>query len=289
MNNKIIKITYFLIIMTLSNLTQANIEISQYETKNGIKVLYTKAQNIPMIDIKITFDAGSNKDGDIKGLSMLTHSLLDEGTSKMNSESIASTFESTGAIFNTSVNKDKSLVQKSVNTNTKLKSNKKPVKTKSNVKKRQNGDNLNIIKAPDFNLADLDGNVINFSAYEGQVIMLTFWGTWCGPCRQEIPDFIELYDKYNDKGLEIVGIAIQSGSAENIKRFSEYYKINYPILTDINGNESYKAFSDYGLISGVGTRAVPTTFLIDRDGNIVKTYRGARPGHVFLKDIELYL
>ena len=76
---------------------------------------------------------------------------------------------------------------------------------------------------------------------------------------------------------------------ENIKRFSEYYKINYPILTDINGNESYKAFSDYGLISGVGTRAVPTTFLIDRDGNIVKTYRGARPGHVFLKDIELYL
>jgi len=110
MNNKIIKITYFLIIMTLSNLTQANIEISQYETKNGIKVLYTKAQNIPMIDIKITFDAGSNKDGDIKGLSMLTHSLLDEGTSKMNSESIASTFESTGAIFNTSVNKDKSSI-----------------------------------------------------------------------------------------------------------------------------------------------------------------------------------
>ena len=142
------------------------------------------------------------------------------------------------------------------------------VKTTSKAKKRQNGDNLNIIKAPDFNLADLDGNVINFSAYEGQVIMLTFWGTWCGPCRQEIPDFIELYDQYNDKGLEIVGIAIQSGSAENIKRFSEYYKINYPILTDINGNESYKAFSDYGLISGVGTRAVPTTFLIDRNGNI---------------------
>ena len=187
------------------------------------------------------------------------------------------------------LNKDKSLVQKSVNTNTKLKSDKKPVKAKSKAKKRQNGDNLNIIKAPDFNLADLDGNVINFSAYEGQVIMLTFWGTWCGPCRQEIPDFIQLYDQYNDKGLEIVGIAIQSGSAENIKRFSEYYKINYPILTDINGNESYKAFSDYGLISGVGTRAVPTTFLIDRDGNIVKTYRGARPGHVFLKDIELYL
>ena len=145
------------------------------------------------------------------------------------------------------------------------------------------------IKAPDFNLADLDGNILNFSAYEGQVVMLTFWGTWCGPCVKEIPDFIELYDKYNKEGLEIVGIAIQSGSPENIKLFSEHYKINNPILTDINGNESYKAFSDYGTISGVGMRAVPTTFLIDRDGYIVKTYRGARPGNVFLKDLKPYL
>ena len=144
-------------------------------------------------------------------------------------------------------------------------------------------------KAPDFNLADLDGNILNFSAYEGQVVMLTFWGTWCGPCIQEIPDFIELYDKYNNEGLEIVGVAIQSGSPENIKLFSDHYKINYPILTDINGNESYKAFSDYGTISGVGMRAVPTTFLIDRDGYIVKTYRGARPGNVFLKDLKPYL
>ena len=155
-------------------------------------------------------------------------------------------------------------------------------------KKNQNSASPKI-KAPDFNLADLDGNILNFSAYEGQVVMLTFWGTWCGPCVKEIPDFIELYDKYNKEGLEIVGIAIQSGSPENIKLFSEHYKINYPILTDINGNESYKAFSDYGTISGVGMRAVPTTFLIDRDGYIVKTYRGARPGNVFLKDLKPYL
>lgn len=155
-------------------------------------------------------------------------------------------------------------------------------------KKNQNSASQKI-KAPDFNLADLDGNILNFSAYEGQVVMLTFWGTWCGPCIQEIPDFIELYDEYNKEGLEIVGIAIQSGSPENIKLFSEHYKINYPILTDINGNESYKAFSDYGIISGVGMRAVPTTFLIDRDGYIVKTYRGARPGNVFLKDLKPYL
>ena len=108
--NIIFKLTYFLIIMTIFNTTYANVEISNHVTKNGIKVLYTRSANIPMIDIKITFDAGSSKDGELKGLSMLTHNLLDEGTSDMNSESIPSVFESTGAIFSTSVNKDKSSI-----------------------------------------------------------------------------------------------------------------------------------------------------------------------------------
>ena len=107
---RIFKLTILILTMTLSNLTQAGVAISSYKTKNGIDVLYTKSENIPMIDIKITFDAGSNKDGDLKGLSMITHSLLDEGTSKMNSEDIASAFESTGAIFNASANKDKSSI-----------------------------------------------------------------------------------------------------------------------------------------------------------------------------------
>jgi len=107
---KITQTIYLLIIMIIPNITQANIEILEYETKNGIKVLYSQSENIPMIDIKITFDAGSNRDATLKGLSMITHNLLDEGTSKMNSEEIASSFESTGAVFNTSVNKDKSSV-----------------------------------------------------------------------------------------------------------------------------------------------------------------------------------
>ena len=107
---KTIQTIYLLIIMIIPNITQANIEILEYETKNGIKVLYSQSENIPMIDIKITFDAGSNRDATVKGLSMITHNLLDEGTSKMNSEEIASSFESTGAVFNTSVNKDKSSV-----------------------------------------------------------------------------------------------------------------------------------------------------------------------------------
>ena len=70
---KKIQITYFLIIMILPNITQANIEISEHETTNGIKVLYSKSENIPMIDIKITFDAGSNRDGDLKGFEGFGH------------------------------------------------------------------------------------------------------------------------------------------------------------------------------------------------------------------------
>ena len=185
------------------------------------------------------------------------------------------------------VSNDKKALEK-IQNNSKILGNKNVVIKNKNAKSLKNKKNQTM-KAPDFMLSDLDGNTMSFSAYKGQVVLLTFWGTWCGPCIQEIPDFIKLYDEFSNKGLEIVGIAIQSGNSDNIKKFSEYYNINYPVLTDINGNESYKAFSDYGTISGVGTRAVPTTFLIDREGYIVKTYRGARPGHVFSTDFKPYL
>ena len=167
--------------------------------------------------------------------------------------------------------------------------NRKPVQSKKQKNKTNTPKSLDKIKAPDFLLSDLEGNIFDLSAFSGQVIMLTFWGTWCGPCRREIPDFIKLYDEYNDEGLEIIGVAVQSGTSENIKRFSDYYKINYTILTDIDRYESYRTFHDYGTVTGVGTRAVPTTFLIDRDGYIVKTYRGARPGSVFYRDLKPYL
>jgi peroxiredoxin len=176
--------------------------------------------------------------------------------------------------------------QRSKNRNIK---NRKPIQSKKQKNKTNTPKTLDKIKAPDFLLSDLEGNIFDLSAFSGQVIMLTFWGTWCGPCRREIPDFIKLYDEYNDDGLEIVGVAVQSGTPENIKRFSDYYKINYTILTDIDRNESYRAFHDYGRVTGVGTRAVPTTYLIDRDGYIVKTYRGARPGAVFYQDLQPYL
>ena len=148
---------------------------------------------------------------------------------------------------------------------------------------------VNKVKAPNFYLSDLDGNIYDLSAFSGQVIMLNFWGTWCGPCRKEIPDFIKLYDKYNSDGLEIVGVTLQSGSAENIRRFTTANGINYPILTDVENYEAQKAFIEYGKVTGVGSRGVPTTYIIDREGYIVKSYIGPRPGAVFYKDFKPYL
>ena len=211
---------------------------------------------------------------------------VDKKTTVSTKQSVANT-ETDNNVVKAKVPKSRKIAsQRSKNRNVK---NRKPIQSKKQKNKTNTPKSLDKIKAPDFLLSDLEGNIFDLSAFSGQVIMLTFWGTWCGPCRREIPDFIKLYDEYNDEGLEIIGVAVQSGTSENIKRFSDYYKINYTILTDIDRYESYRTFHDYGTVTGVGTRAVPTTFLIDRDGYIVKTYRGARPGSVFYRDLKPYL
>ena len=217
----------------------------------------------------------------------------DKETAKIDKSKVAKEKQSVSA-----VQKEKNLAKSEIPNSRKIASKRsknknikkrKPVKQPTKKRKPATSPISEKIKAPDFLLSDLEGNIFDFSAFSGQVVMLTFWGTWCGPCRREIPDFIKLYDEYNDDGLEIIGVAVQSGTAENIKRFSDYYNINYTILTDIDSYESAKAFYDYGRVTGVGTRAVPTTFLIDRGGYIVKTYRGARPGRVFYNDLQPYL
>ena len=211
---------------------------------------------------------------------------VDKKTTVSKKQSVANTEADNNVVKAKEPKSRKITSQRSKNRNVK---NRKPIQSKKQKNKTNAPKSLDKIKAPDFLLSDLEGNIFDLSAFSGQVIMLTFWGTWCGPCRREIPDFIKLYDEYNDEGLEIIGVAVQSGTSENIKRFSDYYKINYTILTDIDRYESYRTFHDYGTVTGVGTRAVPTTFLIDRDGYIVKTYRGARPGSVFYRDLKPYL
>ncbi len=147
----------------------------------------------------------------------------------------------------------------------------------------------NAVKAPDFTLATVDGNWVTLKSLKGKVILLNFWGTWCAPCRKEIPDLNQLYDKYNGDGLEIVGITLSSGSPADIKKFMEEWKMNYIVLTDIKGNETQMVTQLYGKATGRPINGIPTTFIIDREGYIVKSYIGPRTEEIFYNDLKPYL
>ena len=142
------------------------------------------------------------------------------------------------------------------------------------------------IKAPDFTLRTVQGELFKLSENRGKVIMLNFWGTWCGPCRREIPDFNKLHAKYQKDGLKIVGITITSGSAKNILDFMNDWDMKYTVLTDIDNNETQKVTSDYGRAIGKPITGIPTTLIIDQEGYIVKGYIGPRSEEVFYKDLQ---
>ncbi len=128
-------------------------------------------------------------------------------------------------------------------------------------------------KAPDFTLSDINGKNVSLSQYPGKVVILDFFATWCPPCREEIPDFIELERLYGDKGFAMIGVAL--ADLEDAKSFAGKFGINYPVLIDDG-----KTSGAYGPI-----RAIPTTFVIDKSGKIVKKYIGARSKEVFESDI----
>lgn len=112
--------------------------------------------------------------------------------------------------------------------------------------------------APDFSLMDLQGNKISISSLKGKVIVLNFWASWCPPCKAEIPDFVKIYQTYKDKGLVIIGVAVNS-KTDDVKEIVKKYSISYPVAMDDGSAE--KA---YGPVT-----AVPTTFIIDKQGNLV--------------------
>jgi peroxiredoxin len=161
----------------------------------------------------------------------------------------------------------------------------RPKTVQKRVKKNSNQELI----APDFTLADLDGNWVSLSELKGKVVLLNFWGTWCGPCRREIPDFIKLAEKYKKDGLEIVGITLTSGPPENIQSFSDKWGINYTLLTDIEGNETQVVTAKYGQVTGQRITGIPTTFIIDREGYIRQRYVGPRSESIFYRDLEPYL
>ncbi len=159
----------------------------------------------------------------------------------------------------------------------------------SNIEEPKEESARNEIKAPNFKLAKINGDEFNLSDFEGKVVMLNFWGTWCPPCRKEIPDLVNLQSKYNKDGLEIVGITLNSGSAVDIQKFASQKQMNYTLLTDFNNNETQAVTYLYGQAIGQQISSIPTTLIIDREGYIVKGYLGPRSEEVFYNDLKEYL
>jgi cytochrome c biogenesis protein CcmG/thiol:disulfide interchange protein DsbE len=118
--------------------------------------------------------------------------------------------------------------------------------------------------APDFTLKDADGKVVHLSDYKGKVILLDFWATWCGPCKIEIPWFMEMQRRNKDKGFEVLGVAMDDNGWEDVKPFLAEFKVNYRVMV---GNDD--TAQNYG-----GVEALPTTFLIDREGKIAAIHVG---------------
>ena len=147
----------------------------------------------------------------------------------------------------------------------------------------------NAVKVPNFTLSTTSGEIVEMKSLLGKVVLVNFWGTWCGPCRAEIPDFVKLYNNHHDQGLEIVGITLTSGSPEKIQAFADQWKMNYTVLTDIKGNETQEATTVFGQATGGPIVGIPTTFLVDRNGYIVKRYLGPRSEKIFYNDIKPYL
>ncbi|MFP5501938.1 MAG: TlpA disulfide reductase family protein [Candidatus Sericytochromatia bacterium] len=134
-------------------------------------------------------------------------------------------------------------------------------------------------KAADFNLTSIEGKKFSLADFKGKVVILDFWATWCPPCREEIPDFIALQKQYRSQGLEIVGVSVDREGPSVVKKFGEEYGINY---TSLMADD--KVTAAYG-----GIRGLPTTFVIDRQGNIIKKYVGAQPKATFEKDVKALL
>ena len=124
----------------------------------------------------------------------------------------------------------------------------------------------NLKPAPDLNMTDLDGNTFKLSDYRGKVVILNFWAVWCPPCQIETPHLVSLYDKYKDKGLVILGIAISSGNDKKIREKAKEWGIHYPV---INGDDFPPIRRNFWEV-----RAVPTTYIINQEGKIFKNYVG---------------
>lgn len=129
---------------------------------------------------------------------------------------------------------------------------------------------------PSWELTDLQGQPVRSADFEGKVVILDFWATWCPPCLKEIPGFIELQERYGEAGLVVVGVSLDEGGPATVAPFVSKEGINYPVV--MGDSAIVEAFG--------GIESIPTTFVIDRDGQILKRHVGYVSRDRFEKEIQ---
>ena len=130
-------------------------------------------------------------------------------------------------------------------------------------------------RAPDFALKDVSGKTVKLSELKGDVVLLNFWATWCGPCQIEIPWFIDFQQTYKDRNFAIVGVSLDDDGWTSVKPYIERKKINYRVVV---GTEEVSQM--YG-----GVDSLPTTYLIDRGGRIAAVHTGLVSKSVYQDEI----
>lgn len=136
-----------------------------------------------------------------------------------------------------------------------------------------------VAPAPVWTLKDVHGKSVNSAQFKGKVVVVDFWATWCGPCRSEIPGYIELQNKYGKDGFVVVGISLDQAGPKVVEDFVKKFGMNYQVVM---GDDSIQeAFG--------GMDAIPTTFLIDRDGRIRDRKVGAESKDEYEKKVASLL
>ena len=134
--------------------------------------------------------------------------------------------------------------------------------------------------ASEWKLQDADGKTVSSADFKGKVVVLDFWATWCAPCRAEIPGFVEMQKEYGKDGLAIVGASVDGADQiAAVKKFTQKFGINYPVV--LADQETVRAFG--------GVDAIPTTFVIDREGKIVSRHIGFTETTELEKEIKALL
>ncbi len=130
--------------------------------------------------------------------------------------------------------------------------------------------------APEFALKDSDGRTVKLSDYKGKVVLLNFWATWCGPCKIEIPWFIQFEQQYKDRGFAVLGVAMDEEGWSAVRPYITERKMNYRILL---GDDAVA--QAYG-----GVDSLPTSFIINREGKIVSRHIGLVSKSEYENDIK---